>query len=158
MRQELAAVTFKEFGLQDCNTLEATQTMLESRAVSHFPLNDQEIMLRHLHKTAGDYVARTRRNVTAPARTGPVAPVGRVTAVTSQLPPDFADLEPFADWALPTEAERYAKRLASTMAELQAFYDAAFPASRTPPPTSTRSAARRSPRGRHPTTAAHATR
>ena len=26
-----------------------------------------------------------------------------------------------------TEAERYAKRLASTMDELQAFYDAAFP-------------------------------
>ena len=57
MRQELAAVTFKEFGLQDCNTLEATQTMLESRVVDRFPLNDQEILLRHLHKVAGDYVA-----------------------------------------------------------------------------------------------------
>jgi phenylpropionate dioxygenase-like ring-hydroxylating dioxygenase large terminal subunit len=56
MRQELAAVTFKEFGLQDCNTLEATQTMLESRVVSHFPLNDQELLLRHLHHTAGEYV------------------------------------------------------------------------------------------------------
>jgi hypothetical protein len=43
------------------------------------------------------------------------------------LPTEFADLEPFADWALATEAERYGKRLASTMAELQAFYDAAFP-------------------------------
>jgi len=43
------------------------------------------------------------------------------------LPADFSDLEPFADWALETEAERYAKRLASTMDELQAFYDAAFP-------------------------------
>jgi hypothetical protein len=43
------------------------------------------------------------------------------------LPDGFADLEPFADWALPTERERYAKRLASTMDELQAFYDAAFP-------------------------------
>jgi hypothetical protein len=43
------------------------------------------------------------------------------------LPPEFADLEPFADWALPTEPERYAKRLASSMAELQAFYDAALP-------------------------------
>jgi hypothetical protein len=60
MRQELAAVTFKEFGLQDCNTLEATQTMLESRAVTEFPLNDQEILIRHLHKTAGDYVAAYR--------------------------------------------------------------------------------------------------
>jgi hypothetical protein len=44
-----------------------------------------------------------------------------------QLPPEFADLEPFADWALPTERERYAKRLASTMDVLHAFYDAAFP-------------------------------
>ena len=43
------------------------------------------------------------------------------------LPADFADLEPFADWSLETEAERYAKRLASSMDELQAFYDAAFP-------------------------------
>ena len=43
------------------------------------------------------------------------------------LPADFADLEPYADWALPGEGARYAKRLASTMDELQAFYDAAFP-------------------------------
>lgn len=43
------------------------------------------------------------------------------------LPAEFADLEPFEDWALPTEAERYARRLACTMAQLQAFYDAAFP-------------------------------
>ncbi len=43
------------------------------------------------------------------------------------LPPAFADLEPFADWSLATEAERYAKRLASSMEEHQAFYDAAFP-------------------------------
>jgi hypothetical protein len=43
------------------------------------------------------------------------------------FPADFADLEPFADWSLETEAERYAKRLSSTMDELQAFYDAAFP-------------------------------
>ncbi|MGZ4728791.1 MAG: hypothetical protein ACXWB2_13805 [Acidimicrobiales bacterium] len=44
------------------------------------------------------------------------------------LPEQFADLGPFAaDWALPSELNRYAKRLDSTMAELQAFYDAAFP-------------------------------
>src|SRR6266508_6709477 len=47
--------------------------------------------------------------------------------MTGQLPPEFVDLEPFADWALPTEAERYAKRLSSTMGELQALYDAALP-------------------------------
>jgi phenylpropionate dioxygenase-like ring-hydroxylating dioxygenase large terminal subunit len=56
LRQELAAVTFKEYALQDGNTLEATQTMLESRAVTEFPLNDQEILLRHLHRTAREYV------------------------------------------------------------------------------------------------------
>ena len=43
------------------------------------------------------------------------------------LPTEFADLEPYADWSLETEAQRYAKRLASSMDELQAFYDAAFP-------------------------------
>ena len=43
------------------------------------------------------------------------------------LPAAFADLEPFAHWAIPTEPARYEKRLASTMDELQAFYDAAFP-------------------------------
>ena len=43
------------------------------------------------------------------------------------LPQAFADLEPFADWALPSEFDRYAKRLDSTQDELQAFYDAAFP-------------------------------
>jgi hypothetical protein len=45
----------------------------------------------------------------------------------SSLPADFVDLEPFAEWAIPTERARYAKRLSSTMDELQAFYDAAFP-------------------------------
>ena len=63
------------------------------------------------------------------------------------LPPDFADLEPFADWALPTEGERYGKRLASTMDELQAFYDAALRGWRTAPTTSSRSP-RRHLRGR----------
>ena len=43
------------------------------------------------------------------------------------LPSEFSDLEPFADWGVPTERARYAKRLSSTMDELQAFYDAAFP-------------------------------
>lgn len=45
----------------------------------------------------------------------------------STLPADFADLQAFADWAIPTERARYAKRLSSTMDELQAFYDAALP-------------------------------
>jgi hypothetical protein len=56
LQQELAVVTFKEYSLQDGNTLEATQSMLESRAVNQFPLNDQEILLRLLHTTARRYV------------------------------------------------------------------------------------------------------
>ncbi|MER5660348.1 hypothetical protein [Streptomyces mirabilis] len=43
------------------------------------------------------------------------------------LPSDFAELEPYSDWVLGSERERYAKRLASSMADMQAFYDAAFP-------------------------------
>jgi hypothetical protein len=44
------------------------------------------------------------------------------------MPPEFSDLEPFAgEWCLASEPERYAKRLASTMGEMQTFYDAFFP-------------------------------
>jgi hypothetical protein len=43
------------------------------------------------------------------------------------LPAEFADLEPFADWCLEFERERYAKRLASSMDEMQSLYDVAFP-------------------------------
>jgi len=56
LAQELAAVTFKEYALQDGNTLEATQTMLESRAVTQFPLGDQEILLRQLHHVTHEWV------------------------------------------------------------------------------------------------------
>jgi Rieske 2Fe-2S family protein len=49
-------VTFKEYSLQDANTLEATQSMVESRVVERFPLNDQEILCRHLHKEVGNWV------------------------------------------------------------------------------------------------------
>jgi len=48
----------------------------------------------------------------------------------AKLPEKFADLEPFVDaWSLPTEGERYNKRLSSSMEEIQAFYDAIFPRS-----------------------------
>jgi hypothetical protein len=61
LAHEMAAVTFKEFAMQDGNTLEATQIMLESRVVTHFPLNDQEILCRHLHKVAADWVDDYKR-------------------------------------------------------------------------------------------------
>ena len=44
------------------------------------------------------------------------------------LPPEFADLEPFADrWCLATEGERYEARLASSMDDMRALYDAVLP-------------------------------
>lgn len=46
---------------------------------------------------------------------------------TTKLPAEFADLEQFSDWCLASEPERYAKRLASNMTEIQAFYDAITP-------------------------------
>lgn len=49
------------------------------------------------------------------------------TLLADTLPAGFGALEPYLAWALPSEPERYAKRLASSMAEMQAFYDAAFP-------------------------------
>jgi hypothetical protein len=46
----------------------------------------------------------------------------------SVLPAEFAELEPFeAVWCLPTERERFAQRMATPMADQQAFYDAFFP-------------------------------
>jgi phenylpropionate dioxygenase-like ring-hydroxylating dioxygenase large terminal subunit len=70
LRQELAAVTFKEYALQDGNTLEATQMMMESRAVTEFPLGDQEVLLRHLHKTARQYVAADQKTETPVSLSG----------------------------------------------------------------------------------------
>jgi hypothetical protein len=46
----------------------------------------------------------------------------------AMLPPEFSDLERFVDdWCLDSEPERYAKRLSSSMDEIQEFYDAIFP-------------------------------
>jgi hypothetical protein len=47
--------------------------------------------------------------------------------VTAKLPAEFADLEPFSEWCLDSEPQRYAKRLSSTMPQMQAFYDAITP-------------------------------
>lgn len=42
----------------------------------------------------------------------------------SPLPDGFADLEPWMDWAQPSELLRNRKRWSASMAETQAFYDA----------------------------------
>jgi phenylpropionate dioxygenase-like ring-hydroxylating dioxygenase large terminal subunit len=56
LRQEMAVLSTKEFALQDANTLEATQTMIESRVVEEFFLNDQEILCRHHHAVVREHV------------------------------------------------------------------------------------------------------
>jgi len=48
-------------------------------------------------------------------------------SIPPKLPAEFADLEQFSDWCLGSEGERYSKRLASSMAEMGAFYDAITP-------------------------------
>jgi hypothetical protein len=46
----------------------------------------------------------------------------------AMLPPEFANLEPFAErWSLPSEPERLAARLSSSMEDMHAFYDAVTP-------------------------------
>jgi phenylpropionate dioxygenase-like ring-hydroxylating dioxygenase large terminal subunit len=59
--REMAAVTFKEYLLQDSNTLEATQSMLEARVLDGFPLNDQEVLVRHFHRVTADWVEAYER-------------------------------------------------------------------------------------------------
>lgn len=49
-------------------------------------------------------------------------------ADTATLPPAFHALEVFAEtWALASSDKRMHKRMASSMAEIQAFYDALLP-------------------------------
>jgi hypothetical protein len=57
----------------------------------------------------------TETTVTVTGSTGPA------------LPDRFAELAPYSDWIFETWRERYEKRLASTMDEMQAFYDAIMP-------------------------------
>jgi hypothetical protein len=46
----------------------------------------------------------------------------------TMLPDEFADLERFAEgWCLPSEPERYAKRLASSMTEMLDLYESITP-------------------------------
>lgn len=54
-------MSFKEYGLQDANTLEATQSMIESRVLDDFLLCDQEVLIRHLHKETAAWVDEYQR-------------------------------------------------------------------------------------------------
>ena len=111
-------MSFKEFSLQDANTLEATQTMLESRVVDRFPLSDQEVLLPAPPQETADWVDDYQKNE-----------VEAVTVVTALLPKEFADLEPFADdWCLADRARALGEaRTPARWHDMQAFYDAITP-------------------------------
>lgn len=48
--------------------------------------------------------------------------------VDARLPAEFSDLEPFAAvWCLPTEGERWARRMTTSIDDMRLFYDTAFP-------------------------------
>ncbi|MGV0744048.1 aromatic ring-hydroxylating oxygenase subunit alpha [Mycolicibacterium sp. XJ870] len=64
IEHEVAAVVLKEFALQDAGMLGGTQAALEYGIVDDFPLNDQEILVRHLHKVAVDWVEAYQRERT----------------------------------------------------------------------------------------------
>ena len=61
IEHEVASVVLKEFALQDAGMLGGTQAALETGVIDDFPLNDQEILVRHLHKTAVDWVEEYQR-------------------------------------------------------------------------------------------------
>jgi len=68
IEHEVAAVVLKEFALQDAGMLGGTQAALEYGIVDEFPLGDQEILVRHLHKVIVDWVeAYQRENASATA-------------------------------------------------------------------------------------------
>lgn len=61
IEHEVAAVVLKEFALQDAGMLGGTQAALETGVVDEFPLSDQEILVRHLHKEVVDWVEQYQR-------------------------------------------------------------------------------------------------
>ena len=65
--------------------------------------------------------------------------------MTAALPAEFADLEPFADWALEHERDRYAKRLAARWTSCRRSTTPPSRGSRTRRRTSTRSTSTTSP-------------
>jgi nitrite reductase/ring-hydroxylating ferredoxin subunit len=60
IEHEVAAVVFKEFALQDAGMLGGTQAALETGVIDEFPLNDQEVLVRHFHKVVAEWVEAAR--------------------------------------------------------------------------------------------------
>lgn len=60
--QELTVSFLNDIVLEDASPLEGMQAMLNSGALTHFHANDEEILVRHLHKVVQDAVARSENN------------------------------------------------------------------------------------------------
>jgi phenylpropionate dioxygenase-like ring-hydroxylating dioxygenase large terminal subunit len=54
--QELTVTFLNDVILEDVSPLEGMQAMLNSGAIQQFHLNDEEILVRHLHKVVRDYI------------------------------------------------------------------------------------------------------
>ena len=54
--QELMVLQLHDVVLEDISPLEGMQEMLKSRALQEFHTNDEELLVRHLHKVVHDYV------------------------------------------------------------------------------------------------------
>lgn len=59
--QELTVSFLNDVLLEDSSPLEGMQAMLNSGALKEFHANDEEILVRHLHKVVQDYVAAAER-------------------------------------------------------------------------------------------------
>lgn len=60
--QELTVSFLNDVVLEDASPLEGMQAMLNSGAIREFHLNDEEILVRHLHKAVQDCVAAGERH------------------------------------------------------------------------------------------------
>ncbi len=55
--QEFSKVLFRDLLREDLSTLEKVQKGLSSRVLTHMPLSDQEILVRHSYKVVEDFIA-----------------------------------------------------------------------------------------------------
>jgi hypothetical protein len=63
LAQELTAVEFKEFLMQDANLVEAAQSMLELGVKDNFPLCDEEVAVRNTHHAVQVAVRKYREEL-----------------------------------------------------------------------------------------------
>ena len=102
--------------------------LLLAAGVGRLPGADPDPSVRAVWITRFDYRSAddVRRAIADSARAGFNTVLFQVRGNASTFYP--SELEPWAaTWCLATEPERWAQRLRSSMAELQAFYDAFFP-------------------------------